>query len=93
MTTKHIEGAETIRALKAQIEALTADNLGWFHLSKKLEKERDAAMALAADRLVDAERYQYAALHMTALEVHGIWMKAFEKTDIDKAIDAARAAS
>ena len=58
MTTKHIEGAETIRALKAQVEALTADNLGWFHHSEKLTAKRDAALKLAADRLVNAERYK-----------------------------------
>lgn len=130
MTTKHIEGAETIRALKAQVEALTSDlddlrkrfnevdlmaecttllradliDLGivavnvppmmlteavMAHVSK-LTTERDAALKLAADRLVDAERYRFVR---TADTLRISSQAARDPVVYDVAIDAARKAA
>ena len=176
MTTKHIEGAETIRALKSQVEALTASQnvcgsgAGCLHkdalievltiereesdavrdklalllagvaialkgpelplhrhgyhdlahcaevamlkiellkyVGSKTESERDAALALAADRLVDADRFKKALEKISVIRNNIVdtqsigWSRhiyplvaALDEVGIDYEIDAARAAS
>lgn len=102
----HADIAIYLRSLANQVESLTAErskaeeaNVEWMLHAGVLRSQRDTALALAAERLVDAERYQWLTNNCGfGIRRNGVTelTVAFHKDqpdsihDLGAAIDAAR---